>query len=185
MNVIAATLRGLWKVVLTPARDDRGWFLRTFDAQAYAACGLTAAWAQHGEAYNRRSGTIRGLHLQRAPHEEAKLIRCTRGAIYDVLVDVRPDSPTYGRWEAFELCEDGDVAVYASPGLAHGYQTLRDDSTVAYLLSAPYAARAAAGYRYDSPALAIPWPLAPSAISDRDLALPVFGASVEASRVDV
>ncbi len=148
--------------------------MRTFDAERFAAHGLVAAWAQAGEAFNRRAGTVRGLHFQREPHAEAKLVRCTRGAVHDVLLDVRPGSPTYGRWEAFVLSEDDETALYASAGLAHGYQTLHDDTTVQYLLSAPYVAEAAAGYRYDSPHSGIRWPLPPTVVSARDRALPAF-----------
>ena len=170
----------MWKIPLRRARDERGWFVRTFDAAAFAALGLATAWLEHGEAYNARAGTLRGLHFQREPHAETKLIRCTRGVVYDVLVDVRPESPRFGDWEAFELSEDGEFALYAPPGFAHGYQTLRDGSALHYLISAPYAPAAAAGFRYDSPQLAIAWPLAPSVISERDRALPPF----EHSRVD-
>lgn len=174
MDVIPTSLDGLWKIALHAARDERGWFLRTFDAAVYAAAGLATGWPEQGEAYNRKAGTIRGLHFQRAPHAEAKVVRCTRGAVWDVLVDVRPGSPTYGRWEAFELREDDELALYAAPGLAHGYQTLRDDATVQYLLSTPYVAEAASGVRYDSPELAIPWPLPPAVVSARDRGLPAF-----------
>jgi len=168
------------KIPLRRERDERGWFVRTFDAHAFAALGLVSVWAAHGEAHNARAGTVRGLHFQREPHGETKLIRCTRGAAHDVLVDVRPGSPTYGRWEAFTLDEDDDAALYAPPGIAHGYQTLRDGTALHYLLSAPYAADAAGGYRYDSARLAIAWPLPPTVISDRDRALPPF----EPSRAD-
>ena len=154
--------------------------MRTFDLDVFAAMGLATTWRQHGEAENRKAGTLRGLHLQREPHAEAKLIRCTRGAVYDVLVDVRPDSRTYGRWAAFELTEEDDTALYVAAGFAHGYQALHDDSTVQYLLSAPHVAQAAIGYRYDSPELAIPWPLVPTIISERDRALPLFGGALPA-----
>ncbi len=131
-------------------------------------------WPIHAEAWNERAGTIRGLHLQRLPHAETKLIRCTRGAVYDVLVDTRPQSPTFGRWEAFDLDEDDATALYAPGGVAHGYQSRVDGSTMQYLLSEQYVPDAAIGYRYDSPALGIPWPLAPAVISERDRALPPF-----------
>ena len=167
----------MWKIELARSRDERGWFVRTFDAPAFAALGLATHWELAGEAHNARAGTVRGLHFQRDPHGETKLIRCTHGAVYDVLADVRPGSPTYGRWEAFELREDADVALYAPAGIAHGYQTLGDDTVVHYVISAPYVPAAAAGFRYDSPSLAIAWPLAPSVISDRDRALPVFERS--------
>jgi dTDP-4-dehydrorhamnose 3,5-epimerase len=174
MDIVPTSLAGVWKLLLAPVRDERGSFVRTFDGAAFGARGLATAWAQAGEAVNLHAGTVRGLHFQREPHAEAKLVRCTRGAVFDVLLDVRPDSPTYGRWEAFELSEVGDTAVYAPAGVAHGYQTLRDDSIVQYLLSAPYDAGAATGFRYDSPAAGIRWPLAPTVVSERDRALPVF-----------
>ena len=155
--------------------------MRTLDVALLAAHGLETTWPEAGEAYNAKAGTLRGLHLQRPPHGEAKLIRCTRGAIFDVMLDARPDSPAYGRWVTFELREDDGIVLYAPPGLAHGYQTLADATTVAYLHSSPYAAHAAAGYRYDSASPAIPWPAPPAAMSERDRALPRFAAS---SRVD-
>ena len=156
--------------------------MRTLDLAALAEHGLATRWPEAGEAHNLRAGTLRGLHYQHPPHAEAKLIRCTRGALYDVLVDLRPESPAYGRWEAFELHADDDTILYAPPGLAHGYQTCADATTVAYLHSTPYAPGAAAGVRYDSPDLAIPWPLPPVAVSARDAALPPFARAP--SRVD-
>jgi dTDP-4-dehydrorhamnose 3,5-epimerase len=174
MDVLSTSLDGVYRIALPRARDERGSFVRTFDAAAFAAHNLFAAWAEHGQAVNQRAGTVRGLHFQRPPHGEVKLIRCTRGAVYDVLVDARDGSPSFGRWEAFELHEDDDSALYAPAGVAHGYQTLRDGATLDYLHSTPYAPTAASGYRYDSPELAIPWPLAPTVISARDAALPAF-----------
>jgi dTDP-4-dehydrorhamnose 3,5-epimerase len=177
MDVISTSLDGVWKIPLRRAHDERGWFRRTFDAQAFRALGLVTEWAAEAEAFNARAGTLRGLHLQREPHAETKLIRCTHGAAYDVLLDARPGSRTFGRWEAFELHEEDETALYAPGGIAHGYQTLRDQTLLHYLLSAPYAAEAAAGFRYDSPSLAIPWPLAVSTVSERDRALPPFALS--------
>ena len=167
----------MWRIALDRASDERGSFVRTFDALRFAALGLATSWALAGEARNARAGTLRGLHYQREPHGETKLIRCTRGAVYDVLLDVRPDSRSYGRWAAFELHEDDGVALYAPPGIAHGYQTLREETVVHYLISAPYDADAASGFRYDSPALAIAWPLPVAVISERDRALPPFARS--------
>ena len=162
------------------ARDARGWFARTFDEAAFEQLGLETRWALHADAWNERAGTVRGLHFQRRPHAETKLIACTRGAVYDVLLDVRPDSPTFAQWEAFALHEDDATALYAPGGLAHGYQSLTDGATMHYLLSEPHAEEAAAGYRFDSPALGIAWPLPVAIIAERDRALPPF----DASRVD-
>jgi dTDP-4-dehydrorhamnose 3,5-epimerase len=182
MEFIATTLSGLWKILTPRVADERGWFVRTLDLAVLASHGLETLWPEAGEAHNLRAGTLRGLHFQRPPHAEAKLIRCTRGAVYDVLLDARRDSPSYGRWEAFELREDDGVMLYAPPGLAHGYQTLTDASTMAYLHSTPYRADSAAGFRYDSPTPAIPWPREPVAVSARDRALPPFEPG--ASRID-
>ncbi len=179
MDAISTSLDGLFKIRLRRACDERGWFIRTFDAERFAELGFVTSWPQRGEAYNAVVGTLRGLHFQLEPHAEVKLIRCTRGGVYDVLVDVRDDSPTYGRWEAFTLEEDDGCALYAPAGFAHGYQTLRDGATLEYLHSAPYSAAAASGYRYDSPELAIPWPLVPTVISTRDAALPAFSRAAK------
>ena len=139
----------------------------------FAAHGLATSFPEHSEAHNAERGTIRGLHWQSEPHAETKLIRCTRGAVYDVLVDVRAHSPTFGRWHAVELRAENALGLYVPPGFAHGYQTLADDTDLHYLiLPAPYAAAAARGVAYDSAALAIPWPLSVTAISDRDRGLP-------------
>lgn len=174
LELLPTSLHGVFRIVLARVTDERGSFVRTFDAAAFTAHGLCATWTEHGQAVNRVAGTIRGLHFQHAPHGETKLIRCTRGAAFDVLVDARPRSSTFGRWEAFALDEADDVALYAPSGIAHGYQALRDGTVLDYLHSTAYAAEAAAGYRYDSPELAIPWPLAVTTISPRDLALPKF-----------
>jgi dTDP-4-dehydrorhamnose 3,5-epimerase len=180
MEVIPTSLNGVHRIALARVRDERGSFVRTFDTAAFAARGLVTAWAEHGQAINVAAGTLRGLHFQRPPHGEVKLIRCTRGAVYDVLVDVREESPAFGRWEAFTLHEEDDTMLYASSGFAHGYQTLSDGATLEYLHSTPYVAAAATGYRHDSPELAIPWPLAPAIISARDAALPALSRGVTA-----
>src|ERR1700761_8877511 len=127
LDVRPTTLCGVYRIVFGRVRDERGSFVRTFDAAAFAERKLTPTWAEHGQAVNARAGTLRGLHLQREPHGEIKLIRCTRGAAFDVLLDARSGSPTFGRWEAFELRDGDDTALYAPAGIAHGYQTLRDD----------------------------------------------------------
>ncbi|HEX3469187.1 MAG TPA: dTDP-4-dehydrorhamnose 3,5-epimerase family protein [Candidatus Elarobacter sp.] len=174
MEALPTSLDGVYRIVFARVRDERGSFVRTYDAAAFAALGLNTAWAEHGEAVNVRAGTVRGLHFQRNPHAELKLIRCTRGAAFDVLLDARSGSPTFSRWQAFELRDGDDVALYVPAGVAHGYQTVRENTVLEYLHSTPYAPEAATGYRYDSPALAIPWPLPVTAISDRDRSLPAF-----------
>jgi dTDP-4-dehydrorhamnose 3,5-epimerase len=162
-------------VVLEPDRltDDRGHFARTWCVNEFAAAGLTATWVQSSVAYNRRRGTLRGMHYQTAPHEETKLVRCTRGAAYDVVVDLRPDSPTYRRWVAVELTAENGVALYVPGGFAHGYQTLTDDTELSYLMSEFYHPELARGVRWDDPAIGIDWPpCANRIIAVRDLAFP-------------
>jgi dTDP-4-dehydrorhamnose 3,5-epimerase len=134
--------------------------------------GLASTVEQCNISFNRRSGTIRGLHFQRYPSAECKLIRCTRGAIFDVAVDIRPFSPTFLRWEAFELTSDNHDALYLPAGIAHGFQTLVDESEVYYQMSANYDGPRAAGIRWDDARIGIEWPLTPTVISDRDRTLP-------------
>ncbi len=169
-----APLAGVWIVTFERVVDDRGWFARVYDEDVFAAQGLVTAYAQHGEAHNPRRGTLRGLHFQTEPHGQAKLVRCERGALYDVVVDVRRDSPDYGAWYALELRAAVPRALYVPAGFAHGYQTLEDDTDVHYLTSERYVAAASAGIAYDSPALAIPWPIADAIIAPKDRALPAF-----------
>jgi len=170
----AASLSGVYTVDLEPIADDRGTFARIFDAAAFAQAGLHASFSQAAVATNVRAGTLRGLHLQAAPLAEVKIVRCTRGSAFDVLVDARPDSPTYGLWESFALDATRTEALYVPAGIAHGYQTLAADTTLEYLISAPYDAALQRGFRWDSPALEIPWPAAPAVISARDAALEAF-----------
>jgi dTDP-4-dehydrorhamnose 3,5-epimerase len=173
MRFSPTALAGVTRIDYERASDERGWFERVYDERPFAEHGLCTAFPQHGRAHNVRRGTLRGLHLQREPHGEAKLIRCVRGAVYDVLVDLRPGAG-YGRHAAFELSEDTPVALYVPPGIAHGYQTLADDTELEYLLSTAYVAEAATGVRWNSPALAIAWPLADPIVSARDQELPPF-----------
>lgn len=174
MRLEPTELAGVWLVEYDRFLDERGWFVRVYDAAVFAAGDLCVDYVQHSEARNARRGTVRGLHYQAEPHAEAKLVRCTRGGAYDVLVDVRPDAPTFGRWAAFDLCEDEPRALYVPPGFAHGYQTLADQTELHYLISTAYQAEAARGIAFDSPALAIPWPLPVTVVSARDRSLPAF-----------
>jgi dTDP-4-dehydrorhamnose 3,5-epimerase len=164
--------------VIEPDRlgDGRGFFARTWCKRMSAAIGHTAEWVQHSVASNRAKGTLRGMHYQAPPQEEVKLIQCVSGEIYDVILDLRLGSPTYGQWEAVELSAANLRLLYVPKGLAHGYQTLVDDTTVHYLISEEYRPEAARGVRYHDPAFEIDWPLPVSAISERDLAWPASGA---------
>lgn len=156
-------------VELELREDERGFFARTYDREAFVAAGLQPVGEQANLSYNHRAGMLRGLHYQVEPAPEAKLVRCTRGAVVDVAVDVRPDSATYLQHVAVELTADDRRALYVPPFFAHGYQTLVDGTEVSYQVGAPYTPGAERGLRHDDPRLAIAWPLPVSGISDKDL----------------
>lgn len=160
-------LNGAWLVELQPHRDERGEFARVWCREEFARHGIDVAMVQGNLSINPVRGTLRGLHYQMAPHGEAKLVRCVRGAIYDVIVDIDPASPSYRRWYGVELTPNSPM-LFVPTTCAHGFQTLFDDTEVTYLVSAPYAPTAARGLRYDDPALAIKWPLPVSRISAAD-----------------
>jgi dTDP-4-dehydrorhamnose 3,5-epimerase len=174
MQFHPTTLTDAWLIEPQSARDERGAFTRTFCTREFAAHGLETNFPQHSVSKTTKKGTVRGMHFQRDPHGEVKLVRCTRGMIFDVIVDVRPHSPTFCRWQAFELDEDGGHQLYVPKGFAHGYQTLTDDVEVSYLISAFYMPEAAAGFRHDDPAIQVRWPLPISLISDKDRSWPEF-----------
>ncbi len=163
-------------VLVRPERfeDARGHFARTWDGEVFARHGLNPAVAQCSVSFNRKRGTLRGMHYQAAPHEEAKLVRCTRGAVFDVAVDLRPDSPTRHRWVGAELTAENGVALYVPEGCAHGFLTLADDTEVFYMISAPYVPEAGRGVRYDDPAFGIEWPAPVHVIHDRDAGYPLL-----------
>jgi dTDP-4-dehydrorhamnose 3,5-epimerase len=171
-------LDGVHLLVATPVPDRRGWFARYWDAAVLEAAGLVHRFVQQSAAWNAAAGTVRGMHVVREPARETKIVRCVRGAAYDVVVDVRPDSPTYGRHVAVNLDALTQVAVYVPAGCAHGYQTVVDDTEIIYDISEPYDAAVAGGIAHDDPALRIAWPLPVSAISDRDAALPTLAEFV-------
>jgi len=170
-------LPGAW--VLTPERfeDERGFFARTYCRRDFEARGLDPEIAQCSVSSNHRRGTLRGLHFQIAPHEEVKLVRVTRGAVWDVIVDLRPDSPTFKQHVAVVLSAEEGNQLYIPKGMAHGFQTLEDATEVFYQISAFYAPEAARGYRWDDPAFAIPWPEPVTMMSDKDRSLPLFGGT--------
>jgi dTDP-4-dehydrorhamnose 3,5-epimerase len=159
-------------------RDSRGWFARTFCQDEFAAHGLASSFVQCSASFNARRGTLRGMHFQRPPHEEIKLVRCTRGAVLDVLLDLRPESVSFCRWHAIELTADNGLAVYIPAGMAHGFQTLADDSEVFYQMAEFYHPEAAAGVRWDDPAFGIDWPIRPPILSERDAAYDDFRPSI-------
>ena len=154
--------------------DSRGHFARTFCRREFAEHGLEVTLLQGNTSFNVRKGTLRGLHYQTAPHQEVKIVRCTRGAVYDVAVDARPESPTYGEWMGVELTAENGRMVYIPKGFAHGYLTLADESEVFYHVSAYYTPNAERGIRYNDAAIGIKWPGPVTSVSDKDLHWPDF-----------
>jgi dTDP-4-dehydrorhamnose 3,5-epimerase len=167
-------LAGVWVIELDKLVDERGWFARTFDAGEFRARGIEPAVVQSNASFNAHAGTLRGMHYQRSPHEEPKLVRCVRGAVFDVVVDLRRDSATLCDWFGVELNEDEGRMLYIPGGLAHGFQTLADDTELSYQMGAPYVPGAADGVRWDDPAFGIEWPPAERIIADRDRRWPDF-----------
>jgi dTDP-4-dehydrorhamnose 3,5-epimerase len=167
-------LPGVWVIDPEPSADERGFFARTWCAREFEARGLTAELAQCSLSWNRARGTVRGLHFQAAPHEEAKLVRCTRGTIHDVALDLRPGSPTRHRWTAVELSADNRRMLFVPEGVAHGFQTLVDDTEVFYQISRFHQPDAQRGVRWHDPALGITWPVRDAIVSARDAALPLL-----------
>jgi dTDP-4-dehydrorhamnose 3,5-epimerase len=168
-------LAGAYTIEMDRLEDERGFFARSYCAAEFAARGLSAAMPQSSVSFNERRGTLRGLHYQAEPHAEDKLVRCTAGSIYDVIVDLRPDSPTPRRWFGVELSAANHRSLFVPKGLAHGFMTLRDDTEVLYMISAPYAPGFERGVRWNDPAIGIAWPAAPSVVSARDAAYPLLG----------
>jgi dTDP-4-dehydrorhamnose 3,5-epimerase len=175
MIFIDTPIAGAMLIEPTLIADERGCFGRTFCAEEFAARGLDPRVSQCNTSVNPRAGTLRGLHYQHAPHGEAKLVRCTRGAVYDVVVDLRLDSPTYLRWFAAQLSAENRHAFFIPDGCAHGFQTLENDSEVLYQMSTPYVPGSGRGARWDDPALGVTWPDPPVGgriMSDRDAGYP-------------
>ena len=170
-------LPGAFLIDLAPFTDDRGFFARAFCAEEFTAKGLNAELSQCSVSYNIRKGTLRGLHYQRPPHEEHKLVRCTAGAIFDVIVDIRPKSSHYRRWFGTQLTAQNRRSLFIPPGFAHGFITLSDAAEVFYMISVPHAPESAQGFRWSDPAFAIQWPMAPAVISPRDAAYPLLDVS--------
>jgi len=170
----ALALEGLFRLTPEPKWDARGFFARCFSRDVLSTAGLVTDLPEWSLSYNVRRGTLRGLHWQAAPHLETKLVQCIRGAVFDVVVDVRTGSPTRGRWQAVELSAENRHVLYVPTGFAHGYQTLTDDSELFYHISAGFQADFARGVRWNDPDLAIEWPAIAEdrVLSDRDASLP-------------
>jgi dTDP-4-dehydrorhamnose 3,5-epimerase len=170
---------GAYVLDLERRTDDRGYFARAWCQGEFESRGLTGRLAQVNVSGNARKGTVRGMHYQISPYQEAKVVSCTRGGIYDVVVDLRPESPTHRCWAAVELTAGNRRMLYVPEGCAHGYQTLADDTELLYLMSEFYSPEHARGVRYDDPAFGIEWPLAVGALSDADRSWPDYQAGLE------
>jgi dTDP-4-dehydrorhamnose 3,5-epimerase len=174
MRISPTGLAGLCLIEVEKRDDERGYFARTFCAQEFAAAGLVTSFPQCNTSFNRKRGTLRGLHFQADPFPEAKLVRCTRGTIFDVAVDLRPESPTRCQWFATILSADNANMLYVPAGFAHGFQTQEDATEVFYQMGESYRSDLARGVRWNDPAFAIKWPLAGPTLSPRDATYPDF-----------
>ncbi len=174
MRVIETILQGVYLLEAKKAEDHRGYFARVWDASFARNHQLLDHFDYSCISYNEQRYTLRGMHYQHSPHEEVKLVRCTRGAVYDVVLDLRKDSATFGQWFATELTEQNCVSLYIPNGCAHGFLTLQPSSEVLYFIAHDYVPEAARGVRFDDPTFHISWPAKPAVISDRDASYPLF-----------
>ena len=179
MRLSETRLEGLYLVELDLIEDARGAFARSFCRDEFEAAGIEFSVVQANISFNRFAGTLRGMHLQKEPHAEAKIVRCTRGALFDVAIDLRPGSDTFCEWYGTELNAENRRALFIPEGFAHGFQTLTDDTEAHYLMSEPYAPEAATGVRFDDPAFGIEWPMDVASISDKDRSWPNFGREAQ------
>jgi dTDP-4-dehydrorhamnose 3,5-epimerase len=170
MTIRPTRIPGMFVIEPSVSVDERGLFAELFQARELVRHGWSGAFVRSALSHNRKRATLRGLHFQRPPYADAKLVTCIRGAVYDVVADIRPGSPVFGAWEAVELTSENRLSVFVPEGVAHGFETLADDSMVLYHLSAYYHGDAGTGLRWDDPALAIDWPLPPALISEQDRA---------------
>lgn len=174
MRFRESPIPGAWVIEIEPLSDERGFFARTFDSAEFRARGLATSFPQCSLSFNTRRGTLRGMHFQGEPDAEAKLVRCTLGAVWDVVLDLRRDSPAYRRSFTTELSAEARNTVYVPEGCAHGFITLTDGAEVFYQISRPYQAHASRGVRWNDPAFSIDWPLEPAVISERDANWPTW-----------
>ncbi len=168
------SLKGAYIIELEQIEDERGFFARSWCAREFAEHGLNPNLAQCNVSFNKKKGTLRGMHYQAAPHEEAKMLRCTKGSLYDVIVDLRKDSPTYKQWFSVDLTAENSKQLYIPEGFAHGFQTLEDGTEIFYQMTEFYHPKNAVGVRYDDPAFGIEWPMSDWIISEQDRGYPDF-----------
>ena len=173
-------LKDAYTIAWEPRTDDRGHFARAYCAEEFAKQGLVPTYVQANLSENRVAGTVRGMHFQKPPDAEVKLVRCMRGSIYDVIVDIRPGSPTYLMWFGAILSANNGLMMYVPEGFAHGYQTLENDSTAFYLVSAAHSPGSEGGLRYDDPRIGVNWPLAPKSLSFKDANWPLIAPGTAA-----
>lgn len=168
MEFVQRRLPGVWEIRLSPLRDARGFFMRAYDVALFERAGLHRPWVQENHSRSERRGILRGLHFQFPPYAETKLVRCVRGAVFDVFVDLRPESPTHGQWDAIELSEDNCCMILIPRGFAHGFCTLTDESEVLYKVDSPYSHEHEGGLLWSDPTLNIAWPEAEPFLSEKD-----------------
>lgn len=176
MRFVETDIAGAFVIELDVKEDERGFFARVWDDEEFRKRGLFDHIVHANISENPRGGTLRGLHYQIAPHEEAKIVRCSRGTIFDVALDLRKDSPSYKKWISVELSEHNNRMFYIPEGCAHGFQTLEDNSEVSYFMSTAYQSESARGVRFDDPSFAITWPLPIGMISEKDRSFPAWHA---------
>ena len=169
MKLVETPIVGAWLIEIEPIEDERGFFARSLCVDKLAEYGLEGKVVQQSISFNKKRGTLRGIHYQLSPHEENKLVRVTHGRIFDVIVDLRPSSPSYLQWHGIELSEHNHVTLYIPKGLAHGFQTLEENSEVFYQMAQKYVPTSSAGVRWDDPTFKISWPMPPVEISSKDL----------------
>lgn len=172
MRFTPLNINGAWSIEPDKHEDERGWFARVYCERAFSEREMETNFPQHSLSFSREKGTLRGLHYQSEPHSETKLVTCLQGMIWDVLVDLRPNSSTYQCWTGLELSSENGVQLYIPKGCAHGFQTLTDNVLLRYMISQPYAPDFATGLRYDDPSLGITWPANPSVMSEKDRSWP-------------
>jgi dTDP-4-dehydrorhamnose 3,5-epimerase len=185
MNFIRTAIPGCMLIQFQPVSDERGWFERLYCAESFRNAGLTSPFVQCSMSYNARRGTLRGMHMQVTPHQESKLVHVLRGSAYDVVLDLRPNSASYGQYFSQTLSSLTHTAIYVPPGCAHGFQTLEDDTVLMYHISPAYSPQHARTVRWDDPAYAIHWPIADPILSDRDRHAPLADAGTRMSTTSI